>query len=68
MQRYRVVFEFEAEDERAAIHLVTQPDILRAEAVMRVENVDQRFTLAMAAILSPLLVVAVLIGYSWWGW
>lgn len=68
MQKYRVIFEVEAENERAAIHLVSQPDIMRAEAVMTIQNVDQRFTLKMALLLSPLIAVAVLIGYSWWGW
>lgn len=68
MQRFRVVFEFEARDEREAIQLISCPDILRAEAEMRIENVSQRLDLRNALLLSPLLVVAVLICYSWWGW
>lgn len=68
MQRYRVVFEFEARDEKEAIHLISCPDILRAESVMKVQNVSQQFDLKMAAILSPLLLGLGWICYSWWGW
>lgn len=71
-QKFRVVFTIEARDEREAIQLVSQPDILREEAVMTIQNVSQRFTFRMALLLTPLAFALFLIGYKWaaacWKW
>jgi hypothetical protein len=71
LQRFRVIFTIEARDEKEAIHLVSQPDIMREEAVMTIQNVSQRITLRMALLMSPLVAALVLIGYRWaeafWG-
>ena len=72
LSRYRVIFEFEARDERELQMLLSQPDLLRAEAEMRIENVSRRWDLGMAALASPLVLAVVWIGWgiaaAWWGW
>jgi hypothetical protein len=72
LQKFRVVFTFEARDEREAIQLISCPDIMKREAEMRVENVTVRMTLAHALMLSPLIVALLLIGYGLaeaaWNW
>jgi hypothetical protein len=71
-QRYRVVFTFEARDEREAIQLVSCPDVMLKEAQMRVECVGRRVDLGRALLLGPLVASAILIGYqwaeAWWNW
>ena len=72
LSRYRVIFEFEARNERELQMLLSQPDLLRAEAEMRIENVSRRWDLRMAALASPLVIAVVWIGWgigkAWWGW
>ena len=72
LSRYRVIFEFEARNERELQMLLSQPDLLRAEAEMRIENVSRRWDLGMAALASPLVLAVVWIGWgiaaAWWGW
>ena len=64
LSRYRVTFTFEARDEREVAMLIAQPDLLRAEATMRVENVSRRWDLRMAALASPLVISLIVIGWG----
>ena len=69
---YRVIFTFDARDEREVAMLISQPDLLRAEAEMRIENLSRRWDLRAAALASPLVIAVLWIGWgvaeAWWRW
>jgi len=72
LPQFRVIFTFEARDEREAIQLVSSPDLMRSEAEMRIVCVSRRLDFLRALLLGPLVAALIILGYglgeAWWSW